>query len=227
VSIKATSWVWAHSKAEGIALLVLLAIADHAHQDGRDAFPGLTKLSTMCRCSERTVRRAISHLEGLGELKVDRYKGAAPKGDKGGRRTNRYTITGLADAVMSSNSDEVNGHSHEVSGHFDEVSGHSYVQGTVRTDPSFDPAIDRTEEEPLYAGPSCDSLSERLYRGLKKNNSQVKMAECVDLVTRARRANIADFRIDQAIGEALTKDPCWPSYVEKWMQNRLHEMSRG
>lgn len=70
MSVQATTWVWNHSKAQGIDRLVLLALADHAHPDGSHAYPSVATLAEMTTVSERTVQRSLRHLTDLGEITV-------------------------------------------------------------------------------------------------------------------------------------------------------------
>jgi hypothetical protein len=55
---------------KGSALLLLLAIADHAHDDGGGAYPSIETLSQKIRMSVRQTQRALRVLEAAGELKV-------------------------------------------------------------------------------------------------------------------------------------------------------------
>jgi hypothetical protein len=61
--------VWQHSRADGRARLVLLAIADHQGEIG--AWPSIARLAKMVNSSERSVQRDISYLQSIGELKVE------------------------------------------------------------------------------------------------------------------------------------------------------------
>lgn len=83
--------VWDDSEASGTDLLVLLAIADAADQDGGNAWPGIDRIAGMCRVSARTVQRSISRLEDLGELIVERNMGGT-RDTPSDRRPNRYTV---------------------------------------------------------------------------------------------------------------------------------------
>jgi len=85
MSVRASSWAWETSRSTGSAFLVLLALADHAGQDGGDSWPSVGRLARRCRIDERTVQRAIDTLVGLGELVVEERAG--PRG------TNRYRLT--------------------------------------------------------------------------------------------------------------------------------------
>lgn len=78
------SRVWDHSKQSGTPLLLLLAIADFANDDGM-AWPAIETLAKKIRMGERYVHRMIKELAAAGELRVE-YKAA-----KNG--TNQYWVT--------------------------------------------------------------------------------------------------------------------------------------
>lgn len=67
MSIRVQSAVWERSQAKGSALLLLLAIADFADDDGH-AYPSLATLAEKTRLSERNVRYVLREVEALGEL---------------------------------------------------------------------------------------------------------------------------------------------------------------
>jgi hypothetical protein len=68
MSVQATTWVWAHSKATGGTLLVALAIADAANAEGENSCQSVSTLVQMTRTSESTVHRAVAWLLAEGEL---------------------------------------------------------------------------------------------------------------------------------------------------------------
>ena len=74
VSIRAMAAVWKHCKAGGVELLVMLAIADRADDEGA-AYPSLQTLATKIRMSPRNTRYLISKLEKSGELEIERNAG--------------------------------------------------------------------------------------------------------------------------------------------------------
>ena len=84
MSITAMTWVWNHSSHKQGALLVMLAIADHAHDDGDGSFPSIDTLAHKARLSRRQVQTTLARLESSGELEI--AKGAGPKG------TNVYKV---------------------------------------------------------------------------------------------------------------------------------------
>jgi hypothetical protein len=69
MSIQVMQAVWEHSKADGRARLVLLAIADHQGEIG--AWPSISTLARMVNASERSVQRDIQYLQEIGELTVE------------------------------------------------------------------------------------------------------------------------------------------------------------
>lgn len=78
MSIKIMSWVWQHSQHKGSELLLLLAIADYAHDDGTNAFPSIETLAAKTRMSQRATQYGIRALEEAGAISID-YKGG-PRG---------------------------------------------------------------------------------------------------------------------------------------------------
>jgi hypothetical protein len=85
MSIRVMTAVWEYSSHKGAALLLMLAIADHAGDDGTNAYPSVRRLAQRTRLSERTVQRTIQECEASGELVVNRP-------DVREHRPNYYTI---------------------------------------------------------------------------------------------------------------------------------------
>ena len=84
MSIKVMSEVWEKSEQSGSALLMMLAIADYAHDDGTNAWPSLATLARKTRMSRRNAIRTIKKLERAGELFVQRNGGK--------HKSNEYSI---------------------------------------------------------------------------------------------------------------------------------------
>jgi len=73
VSVKVWSLVWsAPPIGNRTAKLVLLRLADRAHDDGTEARPGVESLARDCDLSPRHTQRLLRWLEGSGFIKVDR-----------------------------------------------------------------------------------------------------------------------------------------------------------
>lgn len=69
MSIKIMSWVWDYSPYEGKQLLIHLAFADWANDDGV-CWPNQESIATKCRCSVETVRTATRAMERDGYLHI-------------------------------------------------------------------------------------------------------------------------------------------------------------
>jgi len=74
MSIGWMNHVWEHSQQKGTALLLLLAIADHANDDGL-CWPSVGRLAEKARTTKRQAQRLIAELEAAGELVVERGDG--------------------------------------------------------------------------------------------------------------------------------------------------------
>lgn len=82
--------VFERSEAELAARLVLLAMADHAHDDGSSAFAAVPTLARKARVSERTAQRALRRLEEACEIV------ATGKTSRGVTRYHLAVVQGLA-----------------------------------------------------------------------------------------------------------------------------------
>ncbi len=77
MSVRTTARVWANSRHSGTELLMLLAIADFADDDGQ-AYPSVAGLAEKCRMKARNANYILTALQASGELAV-RYN-AGPRG---------------------------------------------------------------------------------------------------------------------------------------------------
>jgi hypothetical protein len=78
MAIRIMTHVWENSKHKGSALLLLLAIADMASDDGT-CYPGIQRLSKKTRMSERNVQINLKVLTKGGELEIDYNQGVHTK----------------------------------------------------------------------------------------------------------------------------------------------------
>lgn len=90
MSVRTMARVWDQSTHAGTELLMLLAIADFADDDG-NAYPAVSTLATKCRMSARNANFILTALRTSGELEI--------RTNEGPRGTNRYrVVTGLKPA---------------------------------------------------------------------------------------------------------------------------------
>lgn len=87
MSVHVSSWVWKHSKSEGLTRIILLAIADMVNDQGI-CWPSNVYLAKKCRVSKRTIQEHVSKLVRLGELKIEKKGGVV----EGKRTTNRFRV---------------------------------------------------------------------------------------------------------------------------------------
>ena len=68
MSIRVMTYVWDCGQYNGSKLLLLLALADFAHDDGANVYPSVDTLAQKTRCDRRTVQRNLRQLEGEGAI---------------------------------------------------------------------------------------------------------------------------------------------------------------
>ena len=88
MSVKVTAYIWEHSQQTGSDLLMLLAIADHANDDGL-CWPSIERLAHKCRVKERQAKNIIAKLIAQGEITVERGQGRG--------HTSHYRIKGATE----------------------------------------------------------------------------------------------------------------------------------
>jgi hypothetical protein len=109
MSIEIMNAVWKHSKSDGRARLVLLAIADHQGDIG--AWPSLKRLADMVNSSERSVQRDIQHLQEIGELIVEVQNAPTRTQYKSNLYWVNLPIAGVTAGVTESHSGVTESHS--------------------------------------------------------------------------------------------------------------------
>lgn len=85
MSVKVMARVWAQSTRKDGELLVMLALADFANDQG-ECWPSIPVLAEKARLTERQVRRVLDKLEDIGEIRRIRSTG-------GRNRRTRYFLT--------------------------------------------------------------------------------------------------------------------------------------
>lgn len=79
MSIRVMTAVWDHAAVEGGTLLVLLAMADWANDDGTGVYPKQETLARKARLKDRQVRNCLAELEELGYIERDGKHGHVVK----------------------------------------------------------------------------------------------------------------------------------------------------
>lgn len=171
VSIAALTAVWQHSTRRHGELLLLLAIADYADDDGRNAWPSLKTLAKKTRQTERAVRFQLDKLVAAGEVEIDR----------GARVTEAGAVVDVFNLRLKFFQSAV-GTKREEFGKKRIGKVKKSASASIFSDPSFDPSVDPS---PAYAGrltperlvclynehrgsPKCSVLSERRSEAARK-----------------------------------------------------------
>ena len=92
MSIKLMTHVWDHSPHHGTTLLMLLALADHANDDGL-CWPSVPRLAARCRISERQAISVLQALEKAGDITIERGCGRG--------HASLYHVKGEGDFTLS------------------------------------------------------------------------------------------------------------------------------
>ena len=98
MSIKIMSEVWDTADVDGAPLLVLLALADYANENGI-CWPAVATLARKTRVSERHVRRILGALERSGNIVIG-YR-------EGPMRVNVYKVLVGGDTVSGVTPEQV------------------------------------------------------------------------------------------------------------------------
>lgn len=84
MSVKVMARVWAQSSRKDGELLVLLALADFANDQG-ECWPSMPVLAQKARLTDRQTRKVLNKLEEIGEIRRIRSTG-------GRNKRNRYIV---------------------------------------------------------------------------------------------------------------------------------------
>lgn len=154
MSIKVTTAVWKHSRHKDGALLVLLALADFADDQGR-AYPSIPTLAQRARLTDRHVSRIVSTLVTSGEVVAENRIG-------GRNLSTRYRVIINPDAHVSVpevlNTDAGDRVSEPLEG---SKPGHPRPETLTSTSINPDTHVSRSvmiRHEPLGAAPSPKKL---------------------------------------------------------------------
>lgn len=90
MSIRLMSEVW-RTKLPTIEKMVLLVIADHANDEGTEAWPSQATIAAKASISVRTVQRAVNSLVSSGFLRLEKHAGGSAN-CRDDRRPHRYTM---------------------------------------------------------------------------------------------------------------------------------------
>lgn len=202
MSIRVVSAVWERSRAKGSGLLLLLAIADFAHDDGTGAYPSSETLAAKIRMSPRQVRNLVATLEGLGELAVTREPGGV----------NRYTVLVGRQSLQGCGGTEIAGVPRQYL-----PEDRQKLPPTPAIAIASDPSINR--QDPLVDPSGGPARAKRGVAPLTEEQRAKLVADFRDL------SDVAE-RIDLALSHrAAAKSASQYLYVRNWLRNDRERMA--
>ena len=119
MSIKVMSMIFDRYPGGGGDLLLALAIADHAHDDGTNIYPSIKSLSKKTRQSERTVQYQLRKMEESGWIQLVSYE----KGGRGKSREYRINPDWIMGADIAPFSIDIKGATDDIKGATDDIKG--------------------------------------------------------------------------------------------------------
>lgn len=114
MSIRIMSDVW-RTDLPTTEKMVLLVIADHANDDGSEAWPSQATIAKKASVSIRTVQRAVNNLVAEGYVWLDKHQGGSAT-CRDDRRPHRYTIVLSRLRGDSTTTRKSRGDSHDLDG---------------------------------------------------------------------------------------------------------------
>lgn len=158
MGVKYSKRVWRDKKLKGGKLLVMLALADHATDDG-DSWPGMSLLTDKTRLTDRQIRRVLNTLETDGYITIEERAIG-----RGKRPHYKLFPNEKADILSDQNEEKAD--------IFDNKSGH-FVHEKADI---FDTNQSRVRREPItepLEEPKGESAPARVLRSRNRNGSAV------------------------------------------------------
>lgn len=177
--------------------MVLLVIADHASDDGTNAYPSVGTIARKSSMSERTVQRSLVRLEQLRLVSISRQTGGPSYIDPS-RKPNAYTINGATISHLLDSRDD------KVSPLPPSPSHPSPV--TMSPKPSIEPSLEPsvikknvpTKYEAIWE--ACEELANYLADKIEKNGSKRPTVTQEWIMTVCRMIDIDHRTYDQVRG---------------------------
>ena len=180
MSIKVASAIWERSQQKGTALLMLLAIADYANNDGI-AWPSIPSLAAKTRISDRQAKRLVQQLVTAGELAVDvgggrghsnLYRVILAKGDTGDIKGD------IGDTVY----DDVKG---DIQGIKGDIQGERVTSRVIKGDIAMSPDPSKNHHKEPSMKPSVEANGiyaalAQLQRGINKKQTISDIQELLE-----------------------------------------------
>lgn len=205
MSVQALTWVFDRcTTLKPAERLVLLSVANHADNTGRNSWPAISTIAREAGLGETRVKQAIKALAERGVLRIEPNAGGSAD-HRGDRRPNRYTIIPFAQGVDFPVDNPVDGapvggqtgDPRRVTG----VTSGGHGGQTGDREPSLEQPLSRSDSEsqPKYA--PADHVHDALAaRRREHERNAARMAEPRDVLPREEQADLAR-QAKQALAE--------------------------
>lgn len=177
------------SEATGAACLVLLVLAEHAHEDGEGSFPNYDTIAAEANIGRGTIRPSLERLQELGEIQLAGRL-------KSGTRVWRISLLGgsmfeLADGSTVELPDAPNSSGGEYAGSsgFDLSSMGEASGSMVEHEPSVEPSVESPKEPRPFSNLEEGEIDEK---GIAELEEQAKGNGGFARVARVRLEKLAE-----------------------------------
>lgn len=209
MSIRIMSEVW-RTNLPTTEKMILLVIADHATDEGDNAWPSQQTIATRASCNVRTVQRSINELVTKGYLWVEK-RGGGSANCRDDRRPHRYTI------VLKKLRDDKMPPRKEKRGDIDDVNEATITTSTGRLSRPMKHPIETPIETPNTFDDFWKAFPRKTAKGAaRKAWDKLKPEEQLAAIEGAKR-----FAADPNRDETFTPHPATWLHAERWTDEPL------
>jgi len=196
--------------------MILLVIADHASDDGDNAWPSQQTIATRASCNVRTVQRSINELVTKGYLWIEKRAGGSAN-CRDDRRPHRYTI------VLKKLRDDKTPPRKEKRGDIDDANEATITTSTGRLSRPMKHPIETPKETPGEFNLFWNNYPRKTAKGAaRKAWDKLTAEDQQEAITAAAR-----FAADPNREETFTPHPATWLNAERWLDEPLPPRKRG
>lgn len=176
MSIRVMTQVWYSAPYEGGTLLVLLALADWAHDDGTHIFPTIKTLGLKARLAERQTQKCLRILEADEVIERFETRGKRTEWRINLKRLMEFDV--VTDTIRSCSSDAQNAGGTKCGGDSGVVRGvHSEARGVHSAAPHIDNRYSEPSKEPLLSKSSESARSQEVLTGAESAPATIGVSD--------------------------------------------------
>ena len=207
MSIESMSWVLNYSPVSGSEKIVLLGIANHADDQGGNAWPSVSTLARYANVSERAVQQALQKLRDGGHIDIIPNAGGTAK-TRSDRRPNLYKILYMqADGThrTSPRSDTNGVKSSAQRGEVGFVNGAKQASPEPSLEPPIEPSVAAAQPTLIVAGEPVNVVSNRLAKGYTDVVPLSRFPAIAGIAKKALQSGYDEQTIADALGRLATE----------------------